>query len=126
MSHNRLEELATRIARQRVMLKEDVKGLAWHADLPSRVKDTVRERPSLWVAGALAAGAVTAILPGRIFRRKKRVASPPSVTDTASQKGRTLNRLSVLLPVLKVLFPMVRPALAQWTADALSYWTKRR
>lgn len=130
--------IQTQLAEARAALSKDVEALAWETDVLSQVKRSIRKHQGSWIAGAAAAGLVIALLPrlpkghapakadhrkgARSRNSKEKVVEDAAV---AGKTGAVAGIAAFALTVLKLLLPVIRPALTDLAADAYTRYRSR-
>lgn len=133
-----ITELQRRLAETRVALDRDVEGLAWETDVAARLKGSFQKHQGGWIAGAATAGLLFAILPrrrapakpGRNAGARDKSSRPASRREVegataAGQTGAIAGVAAFALTLLKLLFPVIRPALTELAADAYTRYRNR-
>ncbi len=133
-----IAELQHRLAETRVALDRDVNGLAWETDVLGRVKQSIRQHQGGWIVGAASAGLIFAVLARRHASPKtdrargsrgsrSRNASHKEVeaATVVGQTGAIAGVAAFALTVLKLLLPVIRPALTELAADAYTRYRNR-
>jgi predicted DCC family thiol-disulfide oxidoreductase YuxK len=117
---SRKSELIAELARSRDALSTAVRGVGRSLDLTHRVADAFARNRFAWITGASLLGFALAKLPARtrkvVIDRKGR---PAQAGDTAVKAG-------LLITVLKLVFDLVRPALAKWLTQRVTSYAQER
>jgi len=115
----RKRQLALELTRARASISRSAAGVRHGLDFPSRVKESVKGSPVVWVAGAVGAFAVLAAV-ANAFRPRRE--PPPNVwSDLGARFGRPRPAaakvagggavLGLVLTAARFLLPMVQPAI---------------
>ena len=124
---DRKRQLALELTRARASMSRSAAGVRYAADLPNRVKDSVKSSPAVWVAGAVVAvGILSALIPWR--RRRE---PPPNVwSDLGARFGRPRPAaakvagggaaLGVALAAARFLLPLMQPAIVSFIKNRVS------
>ncbi len=93
----------------RVAIARDYRSVRAAADIPARLKKTVRRHPIPWLGGAATIGWLIA---GRGSRRRKvmlekRVDQDGEVTK---EKVKSFSILTVLITLVRIVIPVLKPA----------------
>jgi hypothetical protein len=108
-------ELLADVARSRAAIRRDSSAVRAELDLAAKIQNSVRSRPFAWLGGAAAIGY---LLAGPKTRTKTvtkfvREKSGEPVRET---KKKTRGFFHLLLSLLKLSLPLVRPALSAYAA----------
>ena len=108
----RKEELRAELAAARTKFDGNWSALKSDANVPRRVRESVRERTGVWVGGATVVG----FLLSAMRRRKKEV-----LVDVKSHKKlKTRKKAGILMALVKVVIGVLRPAATAYATKKLA------
>lgn len=123
---NRKSEILAELARSRAAVARDSAAVKAELDVASRIQRSVRSRPFAWLGGAAAIGY---ILAGPKTRTKT---VTKLVRDKSGNAGNAKTRkkppagfFGILLSLLKLALPLVRPALSAYAAKRFGDFAER-
>lgn len=108
-------ELLADVARSRTAILRDTAAVRAELDLAAKIQNSVRSRPFAWLGGAAAIGYFFAGPKTRTKTVTKYVGGKPGKTDRKPEK-KARGFFAVLLSLLKLAIPLVRPALSAYAA----------
>ena len=112
-------ELTTQIARSREDLALKLHRVREEADLPRKIRQSIRREPVPWVIGAIAVGL---IITGIVTRNKK------VIIDATRPKGKTKTALletGFLLGALRIAVTLLKPAVMKFVEKKFGGHTMR-
>jgi hypothetical protein len=114
------DALIREVEASRRAIRRDVTALHYQLDLPGRAMDAIGNHPLRWLGGSAAIGFVFAFL-SRRSRPKKSSALPANAASTAvPEPSKALTFLGILAGIVRVIVPLVRPALSAFAARRLA------
>jgi len=117
-------ELLAAIARSRAAIRRDTSAVRTELDLVAKVQNSVRSRPFAWLGGAAAIGY---LISGPKIRTKtvtKIVREKPG-EPVRETKKKPRGFFGLLLSLLKLAIPIVRPALSAYAAKRFGDYAQK-
>jgi hypothetical protein len=105
--------LKAETARSRERLEMDVKGLRYELDFPRKIRRSFQEQTVVWVAAAVAVGAIVVLLP----RSRKKVYV--DVKGRERSKGKLLEA-GFLLGALRIAATLLRPVISDFIRQKMT------
>ena len=112
-------ELKTQIARSREDITYRLKRVREEADVPRKIRRSVRREPVPWIVGAIAVGL---IITGIVTRNKK------VIVDVARKGTKTKSALletGFLLGVLRVAVTLLKPMVVKFVEQKFASYSAR-
>jgi hypothetical protein len=100
------------IERSRARLARDVSGLRYELDIPAKFRRSFREQTILWVAAAVAVGAILVYLP----RSRKTVYVD---VDRSGKKKNKILESGLLLGALRIAAPLLKPVVLNFVKSKM-------
>jgi hypothetical protein len=108
-------ELNTEIARSRLRVASELRGLRYELDFPAKFRRSFRKQTGSWISAATAVGAVIALAP---MRRKKVV----HVDAKGRRKGdKKLMETGLAMAALKLAGNLARPVIMEFVKNRFFY-----
>lgn len=108
------DEILAELSTSRAAMTRECSAVLAELDFKSKLNNIVRRRPYVWLSGAAALGWVLAG-PRRKTRVVTKVIQPNGTPVVVKEKGkRRAGLLALLLGAMRLLFPVVRPALTAY------------
>lgn len=108
-------ELLADVARSRAAIKRDTVAVRAELDLATKLQNSVRSRPFAWLGGAAAIGYFFAGPKTRTKTVTKYIKGK-SGEAVREKKSKPRGFLAVLLSLIRLALPLVRPALSAYAA----------
>ncbi len=108
-------ELLAAVARSRAAIRRDSSAVRAELDVAAKIQNSVRSRPFAWLGGAAAIGYLLAGPKTRTKTVTKIVRGKPGEPARETKK-KTRGFFALLLSLLKLAVPLVRPALSAYAA----------
>lgn len=112
----RKAELLRELDRTRSGIQRDFRELAGELDVVKKTGRLMAKKPFHWMAGAALAGFV---ISGGLFRRGRRRERPAQEGKPRKSGGRK-GPAGMLLLVFKMIFPLIKPALAAYATRKMA------
>ncbi len=111
-------ELTQEIARSREEITHRLTRVREEADLPRKIRRSIRREPVPWIVGAIAVG----LLITAVVTRKKKV-----IVDAArfGKKKGTLLEAGFLLGALRIAATLLKPVVAKFVEEKLRQYSMR-
>ena len=108
-------ELLSAVARSRAAIRRDSSAVRAELDIAAKIQNSVRSRPFAWLGGAAAIGY---LLAGPKTRTKTvtKLVREKSGQPARESKKKPRGFFHLLLSLLKLAVPLVRPALSAYAA----------
>jgi hypothetical protein len=107
------EPLKRELVRSRERLGRDLQGLRYELDIPRKFRQSFRDQTVIWVAAAVAVGAIVVLLP----RARKKV----YIDTRSSEKPKTrLLEAGFLLGALRIAATILRPVVADFVKQKIA------
>ena len=108
-------ELLAAVSRSRAAILRDTSAVRAELDFAAKIQNSVRSRPFAWLGGAAAIGY---LLAGPKTRTKTvtKIAPGKSSDPVRETKKKARGFLDLLLSLLKLTIPLLRPALSAYAA----------
>ncbi len=108
-------EILLELEASRRAISRDYHGVREAANVPKRLKSTFKKHPVPWLGGAAAIGW---LLSGRGRKQKKVMVERQVDADgnVVKEKAKKLGIFTILLSILRVVIPVVKPAVLAFTA----------
>ena len=108
-------ELLAAVARSRIAIRRDSSAVRAELDVAAKIQNSVRSRPFAWLGGAAAIGY---LLAGPKTRTKTvtKLVREKSGQPARESKKKPRGFFHLLLSLLKLAVPLVRPALSAYAA----------
>ena len=108
------EPLKLELVRSRERLGRDLQGLRYELDIPRKFRQSFRDQTVIWVAAAVAVGAIVVLLP----RSRKKVVY---IDSKSSAKPKTrLVEAGFLLGALRIAATLLRPVIADFIRQKMA------
>ena len=108
-------ELLAAVARSRAAIRRDSSAVRAELDVADKIQNSVRSRPFAWLGGAAAIGYLLAGPKTRTKTVTKLVREKTGVPVRETKK-RSRGFFGLLLSLLKLALPLIRPALSAYAA----------
>jgi hypothetical protein len=119
--NNRKAQLLQEIERTRLGIGRDFQNLTQELNLMKKASRVFAKKPFHWMAGSAALGF---LLSGGLFRRKEK--SAKIRRDSAPQKAeKAFGCGSALLTLLRMVFPLLKPALVAYASRKMAQLAER-
>lgn len=124
---NRKSEILAELARSRSAIARDSAAVQAQFDLSARIQRSVKARPFAWLGGAAAIGYMLAGPKTRTKTVTKfvRDKSGSRSQKPAAPKEKSAGFFGLLLSLLKLAIPLVRPALSAYAAKRFGDFAQR-
>lgn len=109
------QELLKEVQASRLAIERDIAAFKYRVDIPSRAKDSIRNKPLQWLGGAAAFGFFVSVLRPR-RRRTQTLAKSRAGADVIVDEKKSWTLIGVLIALIKALMPLARPALTAFAA----------
>ena len=107
-------ELTAEIARSRLRIASELRGLRYELDFPAKFRRSFRKQTGSWISAAAAVGAVIALAP----MRKKKV----YVDARSRRKGdKKLMQTGLAMAALKLVGTLARPVVMEFVKNRFFY-----
>lgn len=120
---NRKSEILAELARSRAAIRRDAGAVRSQFDVAARVRQSVLARPVAWLGGAAAIGYMLAGPKTRTKTVVKFSGKKPGRAEKAKSGPRGF--WGILLAVVRLAVPLVRPALSAYAARRLGSFADR-
>ena len=107
-------ELTAEIARSRVRIASELRGLRYELDLPAKFRRSFRQQTVSWISAAAAVGALIALAP----MRKKKI-----YVDARGRRktDKKLMQTGVALAAMKLVGNLARPVIMEFVKNRFFY-----
>src|SRR5207253_9208780 len=113
-------ELKAQIARSREDLALRLNRVREEADIPRKIRQSVRREPVPWIVGAIAVGL---IITGLVTRNKKVIVD---ATRRGSKTKSALLETGLVLGVLRIAATLLKPVVMKFVEDKFRGYASRR
>ena len=107
-------ELTAEIARSRLSVASELRGLRYELDFPAKFRRSFRKQTGSWISAAAAVGALVALAP----MRKKKVYVDAKGRPKTNKK---LMETSVALAAIKLVGNLARPVIMEFVKNRFFY-----
>jgi len=124
---NRKSEILAELARSRAAITRDTAAVQARLDLSAQIQRSVKARPFAWLGGAAAIGYILAGPKTRTRTVTKIVHEKPGSRGpkTKPVKQKSTGLFGLLLSLIKLAMPLVRPALSAYAAKRFGDFAER-
>jgi hypothetical protein len=116
-------QLLEELRRSRMAITRDVAEVADELDVRKKISSAVNSRPFVWMGVATALGYLVAGPKTRT--RTKTIVKKDGRSRSSTKPGGLLGLLTILLAALKIILPVVKPALTAYAARRMGDFAAR-